>query len=465
MDKRKLLKVIGVVLLGLLLFEGMLFIYGSSFATLLYQAIFFGKYNLNLISEIVLLLFSLLVLVIRKRLNILKPKSKNFIASLKRGVPILVIAILVLISNLITITGESLNIPNFISLVLFAITIGMAEEFFFRGFVQEEIVNAYGSTRKQVIISIVISGIIFGVVHLSNALGNQGIITTVMQVFQASSLGILIGSIYYVTKNIWSVVFLHSFYDFAILLGEVNTYKDCVSGDDISTAMLIFTLVGTLVYSIIYLVGAYLNLQERHVNEHINEEVTEEKLAKNENNASLAKKIVVVVIVVFIWISLFIPTDAVTNYETCYTYESTTMKGEISYSTKDEFILNDVSLSIANNNLVIRSIDGENYIEVETLENDIYDIYVYELDNNYHILLNADEILYYGYVSKDTVIYSNEFVNKLINSLEKFDVPSISSLGKIESDGITYPIIKTYISDYFIIKDNKVFVINRLIVK
>ena len=336
----------------------------------------------------------------------------------------------------------------------------MAEEFFFRGFVQEEIVNAYGSTRKQVIISIVISGIIFGVVHLSNALGNQGIITTVMQVFQASSLGILIGSIYYVTKNIWSVVFLHSFYDFAILLGEVNTYKDCVSGDDISTAMLIFTLVGTLVYSIIYLVGAYLNLQERHVNEHINEEVTEEKLAKNESKATIAKKIVVVVIVVFIWISLFIPTDAVTNYETCYTYESTTMEGEISYSTKDEFILNDVSLSIANNNLVIRSIDGENYIEVETLENDIYDIYVYELDNNYHILLNADEILYYGYVSKDTVIYSNEFVNTLINSLEKFDVPSISSLGKIESDGITYPIIKTYISDYFIIKDNKVFVIN-----
>ena len=115
--------------------------------------------------------------------------------------------------------------------------------------------------------------------------------------------------------------------------------------------------------------------------------------------------------------------------------------------------------------MVIESIDGENYIEVETLENDIYDIYVYELDNNYHILLNADEILYYGYVSKDTVIYSNEFVNTLINSLEKFDVPSISSLGKIESDGITYPIIKTYISDYFIIKDNKVFVINRLIVK
>ena len=85
MDKRKLLKVIGVVLLGLLLFEGMLFIYGSSFATLLYQAIFFGKYNLNLISEIVLLLFSLLVLVIRKRLNILKCYADYHIEATKSG--------------------------------------------------------------------------------------------------------------------------------------------------------------------------------------------------------------------------------------------------------------------------------------------------------------------------------------------------------------------------------------------
>ena len=459
MNIKKLLKVAFIILLGLLLFEGMLLIYGSTFASLLYQSIFYGKYNLNLISEIVVLVFSLLILTIRKRLNILKPR-KNFIFSLKRGIPILVIATLVLISNIITSTSENLNISNFISLVLFAITVGMAEEFFFRGFIQEEIVNAYGKTRKQVIISIIISGIIFGVVHLSNALVNQGIITTLMQVLQASCLGILIGSIYYITKNIWSVVFLHSFYDFAILLGEVNTYKDCVSNENLSTIMLIFTLVGTIVYSIIYLVGAYLNLQERFVNEHINEEVTLDIVKKNENKASLAKKIVVVVIVIFIWTSFFIPTDALTNTETCYTYENIKLEGEISYSTKDKFVLNDILLYISNNNLVIESIDSKNHIEIETLKNKIYDIYIYELDNNYHILLNADEILYYGYISKDVAIYSDEFINVLINSFKKYDVPSISSLGKIENNGVTYPIIKTYISDYFIIKDNKVFVIN-----
>src|SRR5699024_4769192 len=161
------------------------------------------------------------------------------------------------------IMGEELNVPNLISLIILAVTIGMAEEFFFRGFIQGEIVDAYGKTRKQVITSVVVSGVIFGLVHLTNTLSGQDIITTLMQVIQASSLGILLGSIYFITKNIWSVVFLHAFYDFAIMLGEVNSYKDCINSTDISMVMLIFTLVASLVYVVIYLVGAYLNLQKR----------------------------------------------------------------------------------------------------------------------------------------------------------------------------------------------------------
>lgn len=460
MNIKKLLKVIGIVLLGLLLFEGMLFIYGSSFATLFYQALFFGKYNLNFISEIVLLLFAFLVLAVRKRLNILKPKGKKFIESIKRGAPILVIALFVLFSNIMTVANEELNVPNLISLILFAITVGMAEEFFFRGFVQEEIVGAYGKTRKQVIVSIIISGVIFGVVHLSNALGSQGIITTIMQVLQASSLGILLGSIYYITKNIWSVVFLHSFYDFAILIGQVNIYKDCVRGDDISTIMLVYTLVGTLVYSVIYLVGAYLNLQDRHVNEYLKEEVTEEIIKKNEKNALRVKQLVVVVIVVLIWVTFLVPINEATSSQTCYSYEEIAMDGEISFSTYDEFLLNDIKLSVDNHHLIVTNANDESKIEIETIEDNLYDIYVYEIDSNYHLLLNADEVLYYGIINKEDVVFNENFVNILLNSLERYDVPRIDSLGKIESEGITYPIIKTYISDYFIVKDNKAFVIN-----
>ena len=461
MDKKKRWKLIGIIILAILLFYGILLVFGSNIAGLLYQALFYGKYNTMFISEIVLLIFALVMLAVRKRLNILKPQGKSIIYGIKRGIPIFVVSLISLMSSVTGIMGENLNIPNLISLIILAITIGMAEEFFFRGFIQGEIVDAYGKSRKQVIISVVVSGVIFGLVHITNALSGQDIITTLMQVLQASSLGILLGSIYFITKNIWSVVFLHAFYDFAIMLGEVNSYKDCINSTDISMIMLIFTLVVSLIYVVIYLVGAYLNLQKRHVNECIGEEVTDEIIVKDGENATKAKKLVVVVIVLLFLASPLIPADEVENFQICYTYENVDINGEINFALDNEFVLNDVKLYVDDYNLVMENIDGENKTVIETLENDIYDIYVYEIDSNYHILLNANEILYYGVVNKDSVAVTSEFTSILINSFQKYDVPEIMDIGKLESNDGVYPLIKSYVSDYFIIKDDKVMVINQ----
>ena len=461
MDKKKRWKLIGIIILAILLFYGILLVFGSNIAGLLYQTLFYGKYNTMFISELVILLFALIMLLLGKRLSILKPCGKSIIYGIKRGIPIFVVSLISLMSSVTGIMGENLNIPNLISLIILAITIGMAEEFFFRGFIQGEIVDAYGKSRKQVIISVVVSGVIFGLVHLTNALSGQDIITTLMQVLQASSLGILLGSIYFITKNIWSVVFLHAFYDFAIMLSEVNSYKDCINSTDISTVMLIFTLVVSLIYVVIYLVGAYLNLQKRHVNEYIGEEVTDEIIVKDGENATKAKKLVIVVIVLLFLASPLIPADEVENFQICYTYENVDINGEINFALDNEFVLNDVKLYVDDYNLVMESIDGENKTVIETLEDDIYDIYVYEIDSNYHILLNANEILYYGVVNKDSVAVTSEFTSILINSFQKYDVPEIMDIGKLESNDGVYPLIKSYVSDYFIIKDDKVMVINQ----
>ncbi len=460
MDK-KTWKLIAIIFVSLLLFYGILLVFGGNIAGLLYQTLFYGKYNTMFISEIVLLIFALVMLAVRKRLNILKPQGKSIIYGIKRGIPIFVVSLISLMSSVTGIMGENLNIPNLISLIILAITIGMAEEFFFRGFIQGEIVDAYGKSRKQVIISVVVSGVIFGLVHITNALSGQDIITTLMQVLQASSLGILLGSIYFITKNIWTVVFLHAFYDFAIMLSEVNSYKDCINSTDISMIMLIFTLVVSLIYVVIYLVGAYLNLQKRHVNEYIGEEVTDEIIVKDGENATKAKKLVIVVIVLLFLASPLIPADEVENFQICYTYENVDINGEINFALDNEFVLNDVKLYVDDYNLVMENIDGENKTVIETLEDDIYDIYVYEIDSNYHILLNANEILYYGVVNKDSVAVTSEFTSILINSFQKYDVPEIMDIGKLESNDGVYPLIKSYVSDYFIIKDDKVMVINQ----
>ena len=456
MDK-KIIKLIGFILLALVLFYGILLFFGGEIAGVIFKAIYYGKYNTMFVSEIVLLLFALLMLAIRKRLGTLKYKGKSFSYGIKRGIPIFVVSIISLLGSLTGIIGEEINISNLISLILLAITIGMAEEFFFRGLIQDEIVDAYGKTRREVIKSIIISGGIFGLVHLSNALGGQDFITTTMQVLQASSLGILLGSIYYVTKNIWTVVFLHSFYDFAILLGEVNSYKDCINNPEVSHIMLLFTVVGTVAYSIIYLVGAYLNLQRRHVNEYINESVSEEVIKSDKENATKAKKLVVVVIVFFFLFSYLVPVEETTNMQICYSYESIDIDGEVSFALDNEFILNYVKLYVDNYILDVESLDGENKIQLEYLD-DIYDIYVYEYENNYHILLNSNEILYYGVISKEQVKFSDEFISTIGKSFKTYDVPAIMDIGKLENDTGTYPLMKSYVSDYFIIKDDKVMV-------
>ena len=62
--------------------------------------------------------------------------------------------------------------------------------------------------------------------HITNLFATpQGFVDTLMQILQALASGFLFGSIYYRTKNIWTLAFLHGFFDFSLMLAEVNTLK------------------------------------------------------------------------------------------------------------------------------------------------------------------------------------------------------------------------------------------------
>ena len=236
---KDLFKFIGIIAIILLLLVGLYTIYGGMFANLLYNALFYGKYNTMLISEIVIVLFAIIIISVRKLWSQIRSKKENFITGIKRGMPILVISIIMLIVNggELLIDGE-FNIPNFISLVLVSIAIGIAEEFIFRGWLQNEVMDRFGEGKKGALITILMSGLLFGLFHLVNVFSGQDLFTSIMQVIQTSAIGILFCSVYYASRNIWSLVFLHSFYDFSILLGEVNSYKDCINNTDVLLIML-----------------------------------------------------------------------------------------------------------------------------------------------------------------------------------------------------------------------------------
>lgn len=446
---KDLFKFIGIIAIILLLLVVLYTIYGGILANILYNAVFYGKYNTMLISEIIIVLFAIIIISVRKLWPQIRSKKENFIVGIKRGMPILVIAIIMLIVNggELLIDGN-LSIPNFISLVLVSIAIGIAEEFIFRGWLQNEVMDRFGEGKKGALITILISGLLFGLFHLVNALSGQDLFTSFMQVIQTSAIGILFCSVYYASRNIWSLVFLHSFYDFSVLLGEVNSYKDCANNTDVAMIVNIITLIISVLFAIIYIAYSYLNI-------------------KNDANTKRRVTQIIVVTILAMFITSYLAPSEIMDKQICYNYEEIDINnGKMTYFVEDEFVINYVNdenyiynykLFIENNKLNITNLKTGDNIKFNM---DAYNFVVYEDGLNYVILVNSSDKVYVSnFMNKDKLSDNLNYLEEISNSFLSFDTPEIIEIGYLEYENTIYPLLKSYINDYFIIKDNKVMVI------
>ena len=446
---KDLFKFIGIIAIILLLLVGLYTIYGGILANILYNAVFYGKYNTMLISEIIIVLFAIIIISVRKLWPQIRSKKENFIVGIKRGMPILVISVIMLLVNggELLIDGN-LNIPNFISLVLVSIAIGVAEEFIFRGWLQNEVMDRFGEGKKGALITILISGLLFGLFHLVNALSGQDLFTSFMQVIQTSAIGILFCSVYYASRNIWSLVFLHSFYDFSVLLGEVNSYKDCANNTDVAMIVNIITLIISVLFAIIYIAYSYLNI-------------------KNDANTKRRVTQIIVVAILAMFITSYLAPSEIMDKQICYNYEEIDINnGKMTYFVEDEFVINYVNdenyiynykLFIENNKLNITNLKTGDNIKFNM---DAYNFVVYEDGLNYVILVNSSDKVYVSnFMNKNNLSDNLNYLEEISNSFLSFDTPEIIEIGYLEYENTIYPLLKSYINDYFIIKDNKVMVI------
>ena len=97
--------------------------------------------------------------------------------------------------------------------------IGLAEEAAFRGLVAGTLLEAFGTSRAGVWKATVLSGVLFGAAHLTNALG-ASLVGVCIQTIVAAVLGMLFAAIYFRSGNLWVTVFLHAAMDTASLLGS-----------------------------------------------------------------------------------------------------------------------------------------------------------------------------------------------------------------------------------------------------
>lgn len=214
------------------------FIWGYA-SSLLLEAI--SKYPKGelVITEAILASLVLIVMLLFKNGYVFTQKHKKITKGLFYGLYYLIGAAVFLF---IYRDGfkEGLSVLN---LAVGCFLVGVTEELLCRGWLLNEFLERFGNNKKGVWYSIIVSGVIFGIIHLGNILNGQDFSTTIIQALTAVVAGIFFGIIYYKTKNIWSVILLHAIWDFSLLLSEIIPIKsNTVLLSNISLLGIIFSL-------------------------------------------------------------------------------------------------------------------------------------------------------------------------------------------------------------------------------
>ena len=139
--------------------------------------------------------------------------------------------------------------------LIFALFIGIDEEFFSRGFIYA-CLEGYG-----VLVATVISSIHFGLLHLGNVIwGEQSLSYTLAQIMSASAFGYLAVGLMLYTGNIWVPILLHGLSDSPMQFESATQYTKIVTGHADWT--------GAIINALIYVVIGWV-LINLHVNQKV----------------------------------------------------------------------------------------------------------------------------------------------------------------------------------------------------
>ncbi len=137
---------------------------------------------------------------------------KGIITGLRKyGLPAVIATVIVTISFCIGLAPFD-NKPTIwrvvIEGVVYYIGVGIMEELYLRGLLQNIIEKWFGKRKNATLYAIFITSVLFGLGHIFGALG-QPIVTVIAKTFWATALGVYLGAVYVVSKNLWVPIILH----------------------------------------------------------------------------------------------------------------------------------------------------------------------------------------------------------------------------------------------------------------
>jgi membrane protease YdiL (CAAX protease family) len=206
-------------------------------------------YTASVLGKIVMTVFVIFIIITVKMSPVMKPSSKGLLRGLALGWFFILGGVLLCAGSFDFSKISSIKQGAWLVLLIYAaetLLAGISEEFLCRGLLY----NTIFSRNKNVKQTVFISSAIFGVIHMINII-HQPIIGTLVQVVYAFAFGVLLTAVYVRCKNIWAVVILHGFFNFATGAANILTPLDNIGVSSVSgIAAEIIAAIPVLVLSI-----------------------------------------------------------------------------------------------------------------------------------------------------------------------------------------------------------------------
>lgn len=151
-------------------------------------------------------------------------------------------------------------------LLLFALStmaVGIVEELTFRGTILPLLILSFANTKQPILKSAILSGLMFGLVHLINLFSQpENIIGITSQVFFAAAIGVFFCGLMVRTENILIPCMLHALVNFSFGAGELKQTAEetstIIENSVINRSSLIPT---TIFFLFIFIGGVYMILK------------------------------------------------------------------------------------------------------------------------------------------------------------------------------------------------------------
>ena len=241
--------------------------YGISYATALDKGM--ADALSTLVGELVAALVLCLILKKTGMFSLLSKKGKGFFAGLIVGAYCLVFIALIFIRGLMgdeDTNGLTINFTaTSVVFIISMFAIGITEEIAARALISETMLEHFGTTHTSIIKAALVTGVIFGGMHVTNMLVAP-VDTTIYQMILCFTAGTLYTAIYYRSGNLWSIAFIHGLNDAGA--GMVTwLYQGGVEATEQASAITAGDMIYIVVIGVVELAVAYFLLRKSKTQE------------------------------------------------------------------------------------------------------------------------------------------------------------------------------------------------------